>query len=448
MAVVAPGLSAAAAASIGAPGIGTGVMTPSGVNLTPKACQVAPGQEQDIAVADDPSPGDLVDPLFHHTNYVGAVGGWVYEGGLWRQRFRTCYGAGGRPLAFTVAELLSRFYCYGRAKLQFGEDVDDSAFLTPARGPGTVVPGESVPPTNFYLDISETGGGKEQDGALYIFQAQQPRHPIELAREVAHEFSHLTLPGIRGFGPPEDWTNGYLGEVLYLTWLSEDSSESVMPRQEIGAWSGGRRDALIGAFLKLGPGPLIDVPAGHFWAFEGMLLYLRQIHGLPLLARLLNFSADQDRQTANDWQMNLGYAMSGWSRTQGSTQPVIVDGKYAAEVSIRAPVLSSASGYNTAETWVYHKVDTELQLEPGMAARSWIYLPKGRYRLNVEVDGQNWQVRGASLDPVNHYWLGTLAPGSLGCSFKATTEAWYHLQWRNVGSHPITLKKWTWTPEP
>ncbi|MDQ2732807.1 MAG: hypothetical protein M3Y56_14205, partial [Armatimonadota bacterium] len=98
-------LFAAPDTPLGAPATAGDVITSSGVKLTVKSCMAAPGHEQDIAVGDDPSPGDLVDPLFHHTNYIGAVGGWVYEGGEWQQRFRACYGAGGRPLALTVAEL-------------------------------------------------------------------------------------------------------------------------------------------------------------------------------------------------------------------------------------------------------------------------------------------------------------------------------------------------------
>ncbi len=56
---------------------------------------------------------------------------------------------------------------------------------------------------------------------IYIYDVPSFTKPIEMLREVAHEYGHATLPPIGGFGEPEDWANGDLGERLYLQWFRE-----------------------------------------------------------------------------------------------------------------------------------------------------------------------------------------------------------------------------------
>ncbi|MBC8139245.1 MAG: hypothetical protein H8F28_25505 [Fibrella sp.] len=66
-------------------------------------------------------------------------------------------------------------------------------------------------------------GGETRDNNVYIFAASAIKTPIELARTVAHEWGHETLPAARGFASPENDASGYLGERLYLYFLFFDT---------------------------------------------------------------------------------------------------------------------------------------------------------------------------------------------------------------------------------
>lgn len=65
------------------------------------------------------------------------------------------------------------------------------------------------------------GGNRTRVNVIYIYALHSFTDPVEMAREVAHEYGHATLPPIGGFVTPEDWGNGYLGERLYLRWLRD-----------------------------------------------------------------------------------------------------------------------------------------------------------------------------------------------------------------------------------
>lgn len=56
---------------------------------------------------------------------------------------------------------------------------------------------------------------------IYIYDIASFKKPLEMAREVAHEYGHAVLPAIGGFKAPEDWANGYLGEKLFLRWIRD-----------------------------------------------------------------------------------------------------------------------------------------------------------------------------------------------------------------------------------
>lgn len=53
---------------------------------------------------------------------------------------------------------------------------------------------------------------------IYIYQVNRWNRPIDRVRELAHEYGQTTLPKAAGFPMPEPWTNGILGETLFITW--------------------------------------------------------------------------------------------------------------------------------------------------------------------------------------------------------------------------------------
>lgn len=57
---------------------------------------------------------------------------------------------------------------------------------------------------------------------IYIYRMPSFIDPLEMAREVSHEYGHAILPPIGGFKQPEDWANGYLGERIFMRRLRDD----------------------------------------------------------------------------------------------------------------------------------------------------------------------------------------------------------------------------------
>lgn len=54
---------------------------------------------------------------------------------------------------------------------------------------------------------------------IYVYDLKSFSGPLEMVREVAHEYGHATLAPIGRYERPETWANGYLGERLYLRWM-------------------------------------------------------------------------------------------------------------------------------------------------------------------------------------------------------------------------------------
>jgi hypothetical protein len=88
---------------------------------------------------------------------------------------------------------------------------------------------------DFYLCWGGKAGGEQlidheifADGrdlpvnTIYIYHLSSFKDPVQMAREVAHEYGHAVLPAVGGFKTPEDWANGYLGEKMFMRWLRDE----------------------------------------------------------------------------------------------------------------------------------------------------------------------------------------------------------------------------------
>ena len=71
------------------------------------------------------------------------------------------------------------------------------------------------------MRTGEAGGELKQEN-LYVYNINSDRTGLEWARELAHEYGHYLLPGASGYTDPESWSNGVLGERLFLGWLLDD----------------------------------------------------------------------------------------------------------------------------------------------------------------------------------------------------------------------------------
>lgn len=71
-------------------------------------------------------------------------------------------------------------------------------------------------------------GKPRKSNMIYIYDLETFVSLPEMAREVAHEYGHATLPPVGGFSSPEYWANGELGERLYLTWMLRELKKGTL----------------------------------------------------------------------------------------------------------------------------------------------------------------------------------------------------------------------------
>jgi hypothetical protein len=105
-------------------------------------------------------------------------------------------------------------------------------------------------PIDLWLASEGQPGARANGRSLYLYSVGTERTPAEWLREVAHEYGHLSLPGIGGFTQTNDpWADGDLGELLFIKWLAAngDGSSALLPwsAKEAEAEARARRDLLI-----------------------------------------------------------------------------------------------------------------------------------------------------------------------------------------------------------
>ncbi len=88
---------------------------------------------------------------------------------------------------------------------------------------------------------------------ICIYELKSFTKPLEMAREVAHEYGHAILPAVGGFVQPEDWANGYLGEKLFLRWMRD-----VMAKRELEPADAMQLDfSALDGYVRLRIDPLV-----------------------------------------------------------------------------------------------------------------------------------------------------------------------------------------------
>lgn len=81
---------------------------------------------------------------------------------------------------------------------------------------------------------------------IYLYQLDKYPGPLEILREVAHEYGHATLPPFGGFSKPETFANGMLGEKLYMLYLRNQMQKGSIASQDIV----GTKYEELNAFVK------------------------------------------------------------------------------------------------------------------------------------------------------------------------------------------------------
>ena len=141
------------------------------------------------------------------------------------------------------------------------------------------------------------GGYARKVDTIYIYDMAGFTDPVEMAREVAHEYGHATLPPVGGYREPEYWADGYLGEKLFLRWFRDAmAAGGLTPEDAMGAglpaldsWVKANVDPLVAHAALTGPNQelLASKRAGAMDAFMGLVLYVDCLVPAKVAARSL-----------------------------------------------------------------------------------------------------------------------------------------------------------------
>jgi hypothetical protein len=185
--------------------------------------------------------------------------------------------------AMKVARELARLWEYNFRVLGLDNsstfnDGDVDVYLCDTGRPG----GEQL----FDYD-SETPSAHGGVNTIYIYDMPTFNDPMEMAREVAHEYGHASLAPVGGYTSPEDWANGYLGEKLFLRHiLREFDAKRYFPEDVMGVdaeklrgWVHTNVDPLVIAAAERGPdlAALKDRSSTGMDAYIGLGLYVDTI---------------------------------------------------------------------------------------------------------------------------------------------------------------------------
>lgn len=152
------------------------------------------------------------------------------------------------------------------------------------------------------LDKEERGGRMVPVSTIYIYDITSFTDPVEMAREIAHEYGHAILPGVEGFRSPENWANGYLGEKLFLTYIMREMQAGNLkpadvmdvPLADLQAWLRKNADPLADAVANAGPDwtLLSGGSAASMQAYIGTVLWSERVLTAPAFARSLILNSD------------------------------------------------------------------------------------------------------------------------------------------------------------
>ncbi|MCW5942168.1 MAG: hypothetical protein KIS66_08040 [Fimbriimonadaceae bacterium] len=186
-------------------------------------------------------------------------------------------------------------------------------------------PSEYGKVVTFYLSFGGEAGGEQmfavdpqiqqispgrsaKVNTVYLYDIASFKGPVQMAREVAHEYGHATLPAIGLYAAPEKWASGYLGERLYLRWIRDlMASGKLAPEDAMGAtldgldgWVKGHCDPLEDRIATKGPDSalLAKDSSDAMDEFLGLALYT---------ARLLGPTDLQKSYKLNATNSGLGY---------------------------------------------------------------------------------------------------------------------------------------------
>ena len=150
---------------------------------------------------------------------------------------------------------------------------------------GEFTQGEDILPNNRTATVS----------TIYIYDIRSFSKPVEMAREIAHEYGHAVLPAVGGYTSPEYWANGALGEKFFMRILRDQYAKNLIgaddamgaTRAEVEAWVKANVDPLVLAAATNAPSKaqLADKGKPGMDAYIGVVLYADTVVPASVLTR-------------------------------------------------------------------------------------------------------------------------------------------------------------------
>jgi hypothetical protein len=154
------------------------------------------------------------------------------------------------------------------------------------------------------------GSRPEKVNTIYIYDLNSFTSPVEMAREVAHEYGHATLPAIGGYTEPENWANGYLGERVFLRHISEMMSNNLLgPDDAMGAsaaqlkvWVSANVEPLVARAAASGPNmsQLENRSKAGMDSYMGLALYVDTVLPEKVFSRSMELVGSTDAKDYPD----------------------------------------------------------------------------------------------------------------------------------------------------
>lgn len=272
-----------------------------------------------------------------------------------------------------------------------------------------------------YLTEAGPSGAEQLGDRIFFYDAESPRAPEELVRQLFHELGHLMLPRIGPFPGDDVWASGDLSERLLFQWLLEEAgtvtgdpwpgerpAEALYRLCGIGAEDAQRflmRECRIplNAWMATLPEEFTgeDGPA----RFAGFCLWLEAAHGRSTLAAVLHGA--QGTEPAHFVQAYKDIVAKAFE--DGGALSVDAGG-----LNLMASRLLQAP----REAAIRREL---VALGKGGEAVFRIYLPDGDYDLEVLRNGSGETLINVTLDGQSKLVGNADQPASLG----AVTAGWH-----------------------
>jgi hypothetical protein len=154
-------------------------------------------------------------------------------------------------------------------------------------------------PIDVWLTRYGDPGGEQFRNNIFLYNYTYPRKGVEWAREFAHELGHYLLPGASGYTDPESWSNGILGERLFISWINEAIDQKIIDpgtlpfadAASLAEYQKKQVTPLIQSMQQNGPSIslLKQNSRSAMDAFTGLILYIDHTWGSRSIFQMLDY---------------------------------------------------------------------------------------------------------------------------------------------------------------